>query len=209
VLDVACGPAREFQDGFVLPEHCRLKVTCVDHDEAALDFVRTHVAPQLPFNVELECVRHNALRMLSAAVNRRHFGAPDILYSVGLCDYLPDDILVRLLGGWRQTLADGGVVYVAFKDRLRYNAARYQWFVDWHFFQRTEADCLRLFEEAGYDTAEMEMVRDGDLGSIMNFISRAPQTTLLRVDAPAAAPALESRAGAVVESAKFAPAETP
>lgn len=206
-LDIACGPAREFTAGFALPDHCRLKVICLDHDEAALDYVRNRVAPQAPPNVALECVKHNALRMMSGVSNRRHFGAPDIIYSVGLCDYIPDEIMIRLLRGWRETVADGGVIYVAFKDCLLYNAARYQWLVDWNFFQRTEADCLRLFEQAGYDTAEMELVRDRDRGAIMNFISRAPEAALLRVDR--AAPVVELHAGAATETAKFAPAETP
>jgi extracellular factor (EF) 3-hydroxypalmitic acid methyl ester biosynthesis protein len=204
-LDIACGPAREFTAGFALPEHCQLKVICVDHDDAALDYVRTHVAPQTPFNVELECVKHNALRMMSGDSNRRHFGAPDIIYSVGLCDYIPDEIMIRLLRGWRETVADGGAIYVAFKDCLRYNAARYQWLVDWHFFQRTEADCLQLFDQAGYDVAGMEMVRDNDLGTIMNFISRVPVAPLLRIDRPAAIK--EARVGAASETVKFAPAE--
>jgi len=207
VLDIACGPAREFSEGFELPEACRLNVTCVDHDDAALDYVRAHVVPNLPHNIELNCVKHNALRMISGTSNRRHFGAPDIIYSVGLCDYLPDEMMIRLLRGWRETLADGGVIYVAFKDCLRYNAARYQWPVDWHFFQRTEGDCVRLFAQAGYNVDDMEMVRDDDLGTIMNFVSRAPaMSALLRLDRAAAA--LDAVTGAgVSETAKFAPAE--
>jgi len=206
VLDIACGPAREFQEGLDLPDSCHLTVTCLDHDDAALDYVRTKVSPHVASNIELQCVKHNALRMMSGSANRRHFGAPDILYSVGLCDYIPDEMMIRLLRGWRETVADGGVVYVAFKDRLRYNAARYQWPVDWHFYQRTEGDCLRLFAQAGYNVDDMEMVRDDDLGTIMNFISRAPQeSALLRLDR--VAKTLESLAGAAPETAKFAPVE--
>lgn len=205
-LDIACGPAREFTGEFDLPEGCQLKVACLDHDDAALDYVRTHVAPHTPYNVELECVKHNALRMMSGASNRRHFGAPDIIYSVGLCDYIPDELMCRLLRGWRETAASGGVVYVAFKDCRFYDAVRYQWPVDWHFFQRTEADCLRLFDQAGYDLADMEIVRD-ETGSIMNFISRIPAAALLRVDRPAAIK--QSLAGAASDTAVFAPADGP
>ena len=205
-LDIACGPAREFHSEFTLLANTRLKVICLDHDDAALDYVRTHVAPHTPYNVELKLVKHNALRMMSGSSNRRHFGAPDIIYSVGLCDYIPDEIMVRLLRGWRETVADGGVIYVSFKDCLRYNPATYQWLVDWHFFQRTEADCLRLFDQADYDVAEMEMVRD-ETGAIMNFISRASVMSLLRVDPPAKVK--QSLAGAASDTAVFAPADGP
>jgi extracellular factor (EF) 3-hydroxypalmitic acid methyl ester biosynthesis protein len=181
VLNIACGPAREYLEGIDLPADSRLNVICLDHDDAALDYVRSHVAPQVQPNIELSFVKYNALRMMSATANRRHFGEPDIIYSVGLCDYIPDDIMIRLLRGWRETAAPEGVVYVAFKDCLLYDAARYQWPVDWHFFQRTEEDCVRLFERAGYDVDEMEIVRD-DTGSIMNFISRIPNLATIRLD---------------------------
>jgi SAM-dependent methyltransferase len=194
VLDIACGPAREFYEGFELPADCRMTVTCLDHDDAALDYVRTQVAPRAPYNLALEFVKHNALKMMSGSVNRRVFGEPDIIYSVGLCDYIPDQIMIRLLRGWHETVAAGGVIYVAFKDCLRYNSAPYQWLVDWHFFQRTESDCLRLFAQAGYHVEDMEMVRDDDLGTIMNFISRAPAAPQHRLDraAEVAAPRSQS-----------------
>lgn len=175
VLDVACGPAREYSHGFFLPTHCTYEVTLIDQDESALNYVRQQVMPYVPANVHMHPIRHNALRMMSGSSNRRHFGEVDILYSVGLCDYIPDNILVKLLRGWRETLAPGGVLYVAFKDCLRYNPLRYQWLVDWHFFSRTEQDCRILFEQAGYDPECIEMSRDHDLGAIMNFVYRIPE----------------------------------
>ena len=95
--------------------------------------------------------------MTSAANNIRRFGRSDIVYSVGLCDYIPDEFLIPLLQGWRESVADGGVVYVAFKDTLLYDKTEYQWLTDWYFFQRTEEECRRLFEQAGYEMSAMEM----------------------------------------------------
>ena len=153
----------------------------MDNDPQALAFVEANVATQLPSNTVLKPVRYNALRTRSAEATIRNFGKFDIIYSVGLLDYLPDDQLVALLIGWRDTLAPGGVMYVAFKDTLRYDKTPYQWHLNWFFFQRTEADCLHLFELAGFDTDEIDVTRDGT-GIIINFISRKPRPTFLRVD---------------------------
>lgn len=182
ILNVACGPAREYDGGFDADGQT-VNLKCIDTDEQALEHVRTQVATQPGVDLDFECVCYNALRMSSSKSTIDKFGRPDIIYSIGLCDYLPDDFMIRILRGWRESLADGGVVYVAFKDRLRYNAAVYQWLVDWHFYQRTEADCLRLYAEAGYDTARIEVQRDDD-GVIMNFIARPEpaSTTAGRVD---------------------------
>ncbi len=175
ILNVACGPAREYADGFDTDGQT-VSLKCIDMDEQALDHVRSHVADQPGVDPDFECVCYNALRMSSSKATISKFGRSDIIYSVGLCDYIPDEYMIRLLQGWRESLAEGGVVYVAFKDRLLYNAAVYQWLVDWNFYQRTEEDCLNLYAEAGYDMSSIDVHRDDD-GVIMNFIARPDQVT--------------------------------
>ncbi|MGE4003552.1 MAG: hypothetical protein AB7I48_25470 [Planctomycetaceae bacterium] len=170
ILNVACGPAREYADGFVCDGH-PVHLTCIDMDEQALEYVQERVAGQPRVEVDFECVCYNALRMASSKSTVAKFGRSDVIYSVGLCDYIPDDFMIRILRGWRESLDEGGVVYVAFKDRRLYNKAVYQWLVDWNFYQRTEEDCRRLYEKAGYDLNTLEVQRDGD-GVIMNFIVR-------------------------------------
>ncbi|MDB4743333.1 hypothetical protein OAF98_02510 [Planctomicrobium sp.] len=81
--------------------------------------------------------------------------------------------MIQILEGWRESVAPGGVVYVAFKDQHKYVASEYQWHADWHFYQRTQEDCLSLFAEAGYDMENLDVFRD-QTGIIMNFVSRAP-----------------------------------
>lgn len=181
-VNVACGPCREYTEDWK-PAHPGnfLRVACIDSDRQALDFVEARLAAAPPEGVEVQCVSYNALRMGSAKANVAKFGRPDILYSVGLCDYIPDKFMIPMLRGWRETVADGGVVYVAFKDSRRYPTEEYQWLVDWFFLQRTEEDCRRLFAEAGYDVDGMEMTRDAT-GAIMNFVSRVKAPAVIRVD---------------------------
>ena len=130
----------------------------------------------------MNCVCYNALKMASAKSNIEKFGKPDIIYSVGLCDYIPDRYLIRILQGWAESVDENGIVYVAFKDCLKYYPAEYQWHVDWHFYERTEEDCWKLFKDAGYATEEMEMTRD-ETGIIMNFVARQKAIPHRRFDA--------------------------
>lgn len=170
ILDVASGPGREFASGFE-EVTTPVKITCLDSDEEALQYLKDHIAPEVAEKLEIDTVCYNALKTTSAEKNIANFGLSDIIYSVGLCDYIPDRYMIRILAGWRESVADGGIVYVAFKDSRRYMASEYQWHADWHFYQRTEEDCRSLFEQAGYDVENMEMFRD-ETGIIMNFISR-------------------------------------
>lgn len=180
ILDVASGPGREYAVGF-LSARAGISLKCVDTDDQALEYLRTHIDPSLRDSVDLSCFRYNALKMSSARANVETFGECDIIYSVGLCDYIPDRYMVRILEGWRESVSPGGIVYVAFKDARRYVAAEYQWHVDWFFYERTEADCRRLFASAGYDVDRMEMFRD-ETGIIMNFVARAPALRRSRLD---------------------------
>jgi SAM-dependent methyltransferase len=116
VLDVACGACREFTEDFHIPNDTYVTLTCVDNDEEALDYVRTNVAPLVPENMAIDYVKYNALRMTSGPANIKRFGFSDLIYSVGLCDYIPDEYLIPLLKGWRESVRDGGIVYVAFKE---------------------------------------------------------------------------------------------
>lgn len=191
ILNVACGPCREYTSDF-LASASDLHITCVDNDEQSLDFVQTRVAPFMASNIDIRFLRYNALRMISGKVNAERFGRNDIIYSVGLCDYIPDDYLVPMLRGWRESLADGGVVYVAFKDMELYDKTEYQWLTDWYFYQRTYEDCRRLFVEAGFDMEEMEVTRS-DMAVIVNFIARAKVGSIVRFDA--AAPIVGSHLG--------------
>ncbi len=111
------------------------------------------------------------------------FGRSDVIYSVRLFDYIPDEYLIPLLQGLRETLNPSGVVYIAFKDMLLYDKAEYQWLVDWYFFQRTEDDCRQLFVAAGYEMDQVQVTRDS-IGVIMNFLYRDKVQGAVRVDQP-------------------------
>jgi hypothetical protein len=177
VLNVACGPGREYDEQFL--EACPgIELTCIDTDEDALNCSASRFQGVPEEQVQLRMVKHSALRMTSAAHNEKLFGNPDLIYSVGLCDYIPDRFLIKILAGWRQMLSEGGITYVAFKDGLRYRPAEYQWLVDWNFYQRTEFECRELMLKAGFDEEQMVMTRDAT-GIILNFIATRPAAVRL------------------------------
>jgi extracellular factor (EF) 3-hydroxypalmitic acid methyl ester biosynthesis protein len=200
ILNVASGACREYLGGFEPATDREAQITCVDNDQEALDFAQSQVtSPLSRSGISVNFIRHNALRMTSASSNVRRFGLSDVIYSVGLCDYIPDEYLIPLLAGWRQSLADGGIVYVAFKDCLLYDKTEYQWLMDWYFFQRTEQDCRKLFLAAGFEPSEIETSRDAT-GVIINFLCRSTTTEIVRVDNPQERPLARHLEGAPVSS---------
>ena len=181
VLNVACGPCREYMEHFVPQHEGRIRLVCIDNDPMALDFVQSYVVPLISDTIHCEFVRYNALRMSSTRRNLANFGRADIIYSVGLCDYLSDNVLVPILRGWGESLREDGLVYVAFKDAQRYETPEYQWLVDWFFLQRTEPECRQLFAGAGYDMEHLELDRDVT-GVILDYVGRSLARQIVRVD---------------------------
>jgi extracellular factor (EF) 3-hydroxypalmitic acid methyl ester biosynthesis protein len=198
ILDIACGPCKEYNDWPAASNGRKVEIVALDSDQNALDYVGSHVADGL-HTADLQAIRYNALRTRSAAANKRNFGEFDVIYSVGLCDYLPDEHLIGMLGAWRETLKDDGVLYVAFKDAERYDKTLYQWHLDWFFFQRTQQDVLNLYEAAGFDVDRIETTRD-ETGIIINFIDRRPSAGWARFDGAEGASAARPKRRRVAKS---------
>ena len=146
ILNIGCGPCREVVELAPIIRETGAHFTCVDFDPDALvysaDRVRTcglqdHVAFR----------QYNALRMINAERNIREFGRFDVIYTIGLLDYLTDEVLVRMIQSLYDTLHPGGVLVAVFKDCDRYDTIDYHWLVDWTgFLQRTRHDSWRLLE---------------------------------------------------------------
>jgi extracellular factor (EF) 3-hydroxypalmitic acid methyl ester biosynthesis protein len=179
ILDIASGPCREYMNWpSQLPA---IDVLAMDSDPRAIEYVNTTVATQMPTPSRLSSIQYNAFRTRSPEATIQKFGKFDIIYSVGLCDYLTDDVLVKLLSAWHETLSDNGVLFVAFKDTVRYDQTVYQWHLDWFFYQRTVKDVLTLYEKAGFDLGNIETCRD-ETGVITGYFTRRDRMPNLRID---------------------------
>jgi len=179
ILDIASGPCREYFDW---PSNLpAIDVLAMDSDPRAIEYVMTTIAPRLPNPSRISNIQYNAFRTRSSEATIQKFGRFDIIYSVGLCDYLTDEVLIKLLSAWHETLSDNGVLFVAFKDTTRYDQTIYQWHLDWFFYQRTVMDVLDLYEQAGFDLGNIETCRD-ETGIITGFFTRRDRVRQLRVD---------------------------
>ena len=182
ILNIACGPCQEYAHGFPSMQARGACVTCVDFDTEAIAYSQSSVVASREDLPEFRFVRYNALRMKASQPFIEKYGMFDIVYSVGLCDYIPDKQLIAMLHGWGELLKPEGVLYVAFKDCEQYDKTDYQWLTDWYFFQRTEAECRDLFLKAGWRDDELSMTRDST-GIIMNYSAQAKSSPIHRIDA--------------------------
>jgi SAM-dependent methyltransferase len=160
ILNIACGSCRELMG--IAPEimSSGAHITCVDADNDALAFAQDRLSYAGVIE-QVELRKYNALRMFDDEMNLVEFGPQDIIYSVGLFDYLPDDFLIKLLRALYSLLNVSGKLIAAFKDAERYSSQAYHWVCDWDgFLQRTETDFLRILDQAGIPYSSLSITRE-------------------------------------------------
>jgi SAM-dependent methyltransferase len=170
VLNIACGSCRELLG--IVPEisDSGAKVTCIDSDNDALTYAQSRLS-KVGIESQIEFYKYNALRMFDDELNMMEFGKQDIIYSLGLFDYLPDDFLIKMLGALYRLLNPGGKLIAAFKDADSYRPQEYHWITDWDgFLQRKEDDFNRLFNQAGIPQTSLSVSRE-ETGVIIFYVA--------------------------------------
>lgn len=144
VLCMASGPATEVFDAFaMIPDRTRLKVTLLDIDLQALAFVddlrNRHKLVQ-----HITLVNENLLALFLGR-GKTTVEPQQLIYSIGLIDYLNDKLVNKLLQYAFDNLAPGGRVILGnFHPR---NPAKefMDYVLEWNLIHRTEEDMHRLF----------------------------------------------------------------
>jgi CRP-like cAMP-binding protein/SAM-dependent methyltransferase len=149
VACLASGPAREVFDAFAaLDDKRALSATLLDIDLQALAHVEQERARQR-LAAQVTLVNENLIALFLGR-GRTVLEPQDLIYSIGVTDYLPDRLLVKLLDFCARSLAPGGRVIVGnFHPR---NTARefMDHVLEWNLIHRTEEDMNRLFEASDF-----------------------------------------------------------
>ena len=159
-LDLGCGPCRDLFEMAKEIKKSEARVTCVDIDEDSLRFSLNRLS-YAGLGDQVRFRRYNVVRMINSGRNLREFGKQDIIYSAGVFNYLPDDIIPGLIASLYELLNPSGRLLIAFEDVSRYVPREYHWIINWDgLLQRNERDCRTLFKAAGFPDGMLETDRD-------------------------------------------------
>lgn len=140
IASIACGPAREVPTTLHLIEEVPGDIdwTFLDQDEDAMAYAKSSI----PDSNRLTTTFINA-GVLELVRQRVELGSKDIIYSLGLFDYLADKVAIKVIAELYRNVKPGGLLLIGnFADhvvRPIMEAA-----MDWHLIYRTHEDCLRL-----------------------------------------------------------------
>ena len=140
IASIACGPAREVPTTMHLIEGMPgdLDWTLLDQDEDAMAYAKSSI----PESNRLTTTFINA-GVLELVRQRVDLGEKDIIYSLGLFDYLADKVAIKVIAALYENLKPGGIMLIGnFADHIIRPIMEAA--MDWHLIYRTHEDCLRL-----------------------------------------------------------------
>jgi hypothetical protein len=166
ILNLGSGSCRELRE---MPEAVfkaakGLEITLLDQDRASLDFSKeelSRIHPGVQFRFEQANVLDYARHPESY---REKFGEKDLIYSIGLADYIHDACLGGMMATSMELLRPGGRLVVAHKNVRRHRSVPSDWFCDWNFIPRNEKEFTSLMREHLKDqkfTSRIEQVEEG------------------------------------------------
>ena len=162
MLNLACGSCRELKE-LLRGEAVRKEVdfTCIDQDREALDFAKDNLASYSQRNVTFRFIEDNILNLFKSPDHyRKSLRTYDVVYSIGLADYLPDRILSKLLQFGYYLLESGGKFIITHKDKDRYAPIPADWYCDWNFVKRSQDDLITLVKNACKDGPRIDIERE-------------------------------------------------
>ena len=160
ILNLACGPAREIKELLEADSDkifAKVIFDCCDLDTQAIDYAKQLL---MDFN-NVKFFQKNAIRLaLKKDIKLELPQEYDLIYSTGLFDYLDESIASRLAGNLKKALKKGGMLAIAnVRDKYSNSSASWmEWVAEWNLIYRTEAEFKRIFLNAGFSSADLEII---------------------------------------------------
>jgi SAM-dependent methyltransferase len=139
---LGCGPSKEVKDFFDAGGVCR-SVTLYDLDINALNFAKSVLHKSLN-------VKYVVKNLVKWSLYEKHKPTEDIMYSIGLCDYFEDKMLIRFINACYDKLLPGGLFifgnFSYYEDSSFLSNA-----LDWKLIYRSEDDLRRLMKKTKFN----------------------------------------------------------
>lgn len=166
IMSVGCGPAKEIQELIrTNPMSDRCRVTLIDTEPEALRYCHVKIDdPKKATRNRMKfCCLNQSVRqlILNPSYLLGMMGEQDLIYAIGLFDYLPSHIAKRLVQSLYRSLSEGGELIVGNLDT--FNDARYymEYVAEWYVLYRMPEELVCLVEEIPSSRVSVETNTEG------------------------------------------------
>jgi extracellular factor (EF) 3-hydroxypalmitic acid methyl ester biosynthesis protein len=149
VLSLGCGPAQEIVNYLALKRLPRaIDITLVDQDHQALDYAYGRVYPEilrLDNGSNVRCLEVSFIELMKASGAVIDLPPQDLIYTVGLVDYLSQKRAMQLARVLYDRLQPGGQLVIGNVAEVPLGGRWSSEFIfDWSMFFRTEQDMVEI-----------------------------------------------------------------
>ena len=136
ILNIASGSGFEFKKIIEKKFDKKVIYHCFDQEVSSLLFIDQNFSGKNE-NVEIRLYKEDVKAFFRKWKGDKKF---DLIYNIGLADYLPDSILISLTNESIRNLNDNGIFVISHKDYTLFGYHRTSWFCDWNFIHRNLED---------------------------------------------------------------------
>jgi uncharacterized protein (UPF0335 family) len=148
ILNIASGSGFDIKTIVSKKQEKSVYLHCFDQDVSSLKYVGERYIGVNP-NVHLLLYKEDIKRFFKDW-NGQKF---DLIYNIGLADYLPDRVLKSFMQEAINALNDNGKFVLAHKDYLKFPHVYTSWIYDWNFIHRSLSDYNEFIQNhlTGFD----------------------------------------------------------
>jgi len=155
IMDLASGPCRDINEMLEETSSAQrnLSIDCYDQDENAIEYAKGLLGENLKF---VNFHKENAVRIAFKKIipSERY----DLIFSLGLFDYLDERLAQRLIEALKGLLKPNGILFVANFGEKYQNPSFYflEWVGEWQLIYRSEEEFKKIFLAAGFDKRNLK-----------------------------------------------------
>ncbi|MBI2191282.1 MAG: cyclic nucleotide-binding domain-containing protein [Planctomycetes bacterium] len=155
VASLGCGPAREIFDLFKAAVPPNVLATGVDIDNEALVYAAAR-AKERRLSARVTFAQENIVNLCRGRGSVQ-IAPQQILYCIGLTDYLSDSHIVALLNWIHEHLLPGGMVILGNFDVSNPDKPFLDHILEWELFHRSTYQIRNLFSQSRFGQAAVEV----------------------------------------------------
>jgi extracellular factor (EF) 3-hydroxypalmitic acid methyl ester biosynthesis protein len=165
VLSVACGPACELHEAVKTRDDvAELQFVLLDQDSAALDDARdtlNELEDRLGEALDVTLVRDSVRTLLRNLDLTQRWGRFDLIYSMGLFDYLTPPVAQAVLRRLYELLVPGGELLIGNFHPQNPSRLYMEYWMDWSIYYRDQREFLELVRELPDATSSLSFEETG------------------------------------------------
>ena len=170
VTSIASGPAPELFDLLRPPDAPAIAATCLDIDPEALAYCHD-VAAEIGVTDWMTFLQENAVR-LALGQHELALAPQDLIYTMGLVDYLDDGLVVALLSWMYDHVRPGGTAVLGNFDVGLPDRAFGDHVLEWELIYGSPEDLRRLIRSSRFGDVDVRVERDMDGVQLFAFAHR-------------------------------------